>query len=105
MLKLINMTMVPKTLQAVLWSRNVSKLDIKRDKNYIIHQVLMYGSLEDIKWLKKTYKPGDIKKEFIQKPRKLYTIPAYNFIKQYLLGINKSLQEDRYVKTTPRNIG
>ncbi len=98
------MSKVPKSLQGILWSRDVKKLDTKRDKNYIIHQVLMYGSLPQIKWLKKVYSKSEIKDTFIRAPRKIYTKSSYNFVKNYLLEIDKKLFEHSYVKTTPRNI-
>ena len=98
------MARVPKKLQGVLWSRDVSMLDKDKDKNYLIHQVLMYGSLEDIKWLKRTYTKDEIKQVFIQDPRKVYTKSSYNFIKNYLLKIKEKLPESKYVKTAPRNI-
>lgn len=95
---------VPKRLQGILWSRDVSSLDKNKDKNYIVHQILMYGSLEDFNWLKKTYSEDEIREVFIKSPRKVYTGSSYNFIKNYLLGIKEKLPESRYVKTTPRNI-
>ena len=104
MVKLTVVVKIPNKLQGVLWSRDVSSLDIQKDKNYIIHQVLMYGSLEDIEWLKTIYSDIEIKEAFSNHPRKVYTKPAYNFIKNYLLGISKPLSEQKYVKTTPRDI-
>ena len=95
---------VPKQLQGVLWSRDISHLDLQGDKNYIIHQILNYGNLEQIAWLKRVYSKEEIKKEFISKPRKLYTSSAFNFTKNYLLGIDRKLHEDDYVKDLPRNI-
>ncbi len=97
-------TFVPKDLQGVLWSRDISSVDLKKDKNYIIHQVLMYGTLEQIKWLEKVYTKKEIKSEFVRNPRKLYTRSAFNFIKNYILGINKSLPPAYYVKDLHRNI-
>jgi len=55
------MSKKPRNLQSVLWSRDISNLDLQRDKNYIVHQVLMYGSLKDISWLKQTYKKTTLK--------------------------------------------
>jgi len=55
------MSKIPRNLQSVLWSRDISNLDLQRDKNYIVHQVLMYGSLKDISWLKQTYKKTTLK--------------------------------------------
>jgi hypothetical protein len=35
-------------LKPILWSKNIKNLDSENDKIYIIHQVLSYGSIEDI---------------------------------------------------------
>ena len=98
------MSKIPRNLQGILWSRNISNLDLQRDKNYIIHQVLMYGSLKDISWLKQTYKKNYIKNIFINEPRKLYTESGFNFVKNYLLNISEQLNKAYYVKNLPRNI-
>ena len=90
---------ISKGFQGVLWSRDVSSLDIQEDKNYIIHQVLMYGSLDQIKWLKSVYSGGEIREVFCKQPKKIYTPQAFNFIKNYLLGISTSLSEKEYVKS------
>ncbi len=52
---------VPKSLQSVLWSYDISKIDVKKDKNLIIQQVLNYGTMKEIKWLFKTYSATEIK--------------------------------------------
>lgn len=49
-------TAIPKKLQPILWSTSVELLDIQKDKVYIIHQVLIYGTLDEIKFPEKTFK-------------------------------------------------
>jgi len=56
-------------LQNVLWSYNVKDLDLKKDKEYIIAQVLNYGTWEDLKLLYKLYPEKDIK-EVVKNPRR-----------------------------------
>ena len=34
---------------------NVSKLDLEKDRAYIVNQVLSYGTLDEIRWLMRTY--------------------------------------------------
>ncbi|TSC85485.1 MAG: Uncharacterized protein G01um101416_836 [Microgenomates group bacterium Gr01-1014_16] len=98
--------MVPKRLQAVLWSAGTGKLDVVKDKHYIIHQVLAYGSWEDTKWLFKTYDQETIKNEFVDYPEKDYRPATFNFIKNHLLGLEYlQLNQSRYDPTTPRVIG
>lgn len=91
---------IPKSLQGVLWSANVKNLDPERDKEYIIHQVLMYGTLEHVRWLFGIYNSATIRKVFVTNPRAIYTPPIFHFIKNILLGLeNKHLNQKRYVKT------
>lgn len=59
----------------------------------------MYGSLDHIDWLRSVYSNDEIKKVFINKPRKVYTPQAFNLIKNYLLRIEADLPEKNYVKT------
>lgn len=93
------MTKIPKSLQPILWSKEVESLDINKDKTYIIHQVLRYGSLENLKWLFKTYPYEEIKSEFIQNPSPIYTPPSLNFAKKILLNIKGKINEQRYLKS------
>lgn len=60
---------VPKSLQSVLWSYDISKMDIKEDKNLIIQQILNYGTEKQLKWLFKNYSEKDIKK-VVKDPRR-----------------------------------
>lgn len=99
------MAKVTKRFQGVLWSRDVSSLDKEKDKNYIIHQVLAYGTWEHLKWLFKTYKEEDIHDVFQKYPSKDYTEKSYNFVTNILLGIKKGEVDNKlYVKTYPRVI-
>lgn len=98
--------MVPKSLQGVLWSTSVEDLDLQKDKNYIIHQILAYGTWEHLLWLLKSYPREQIKEVFVMHPEKDYTPSAFNFAKKVILDLqNQPLDQTRYVKTFPRNIG
>ncbi len=89
---------IPKSFQGILWSVNIKNLDLERDKVYIIHQVLMYGTFEQIKWLFKVYGKETIKKVFLKDPQRIYTPPAFLFLKNFILGLkNISLSEEKYV--------
>lgn len=95
----------PKWLQGTLWSCGVGLLDIEKDKNYIIHQVFAYGTLEEILWLFKTYPKTALVKVFTTIPYKDYFAPRFSFIKNYFLGLkNLTMNENRYVKNIPRDI-
>lgn len=89
---------IPKKLQAILWSTDVSHLDIKRDKGYIIHQILIYGTFEELQWLFSTYSKKEIVDVFINNPQKLYPKSMFYFVKNFILHLkDKNLSEGRYV--------
>lgn len=71
----------------------------------IIHQILMFGTLKDIKSLKKTLGENKLKKLFLNFPKKIYTSCALNFIKNFILHINIQIDEQKYLKTSSRTIG
>jgi hypothetical protein len=89
---------VPARLQALLWSKNIKNLDFKKDRIYIIHQVLAYGSIEDIKFIVETYSKDEIVNVFINYPQKVYTRPVFLFIKNYMFKIKTELRESSYVR-------
>lgn len=88
----------PKSLQPILWSTDVKLLDIQKDKWYIIHQVLIYGTLQEIRWLLRTYSLREVVNVFVHKPAKLYPKKVYHFIKNYLLPLRSvRLDPEDYV--------
>lgn len=88
---------IPRKLQAVLWSTDIKLLDIEKHKGYIIHQILRYGSLADIKWLFKTYTKDKISDFFLGHPSKNYARKDFHFIKNYVLGLRENLDINKYV--------
>lgn len=70
-----------------------------------IHQILAFGSLYDIKFLKKVIGINELKSLFLKYPKKIYTAPLFNFIKNIILRIHTSIDEQKYLKNTPRRIG
>lgn len=80
----------------LFWFLAADKLDPDKDKNLIIHQVLAYGTLKDLKALFKLYGKPMVKKEF-QNPRAgLYQPSVLNFC-QHLLGVKK-INPQKYLK-------
>jgi|SRR3989338_3816968 len=95
----------PKRLQGVLWSVSVDKLDLQKDKNYIINQVLAFGSLTELKWLFKTYAKTIVREIFITHPQKEYTRPAFNYWSNVIFKLeNSHLSPNKYVRDLPRDI-
>lgn len=94
---------LPMDLQAILWSTDVSKIDVEKDKIYIIHQLLAYGSFDEYLWLFKIYGRETVRKTFVRYPEKDYYSKEYfNFIKLRILGINEEVDEKYYCKEYPR---
>lgn len=89
---------IPNKLQSVLWSCNINQLDLKRDRAYIIHQILIYGTMKDLKWLFKIYSKKDVINAFIDTPYKNYPQFIYHWVKNCLLGLRKTdLDINNYV--------
>lgn len=70
-----------------------------------IHQILAFGTLEDIRLLKASIGEKKLRELFLNYPKKIYTMPMFNFIKNFVLKINASIDEQKYLKYTPRHIG
>lgn len=84
--------------QGIVWSKSKKKLN-HYDRAYKINQVLMYGDLAEIKKLVSRESLKEVRKIFINQPTKIYTKQAFNFIKNYILKIDKDLEQSKYVKT------
>ena len=97
---IVSMKPVAPSLQAILWSKKLSKLNLKKDKIYIIHQILAYGSLKDLAWLFKTFQKKEIIEIFSRHPQKIYTPSQLNFAKNIILNLKISLDEKKYLKTS-----
>ncbi|MEW6407175.1 MAG: hypothetical protein AB1465_00595 [Patescibacteria group bacterium] len=88
----------PKSLQGYLWSVDVKHLDVESDKVYIIHQILVYGDFEALKWLFENYSLKEITEVFIKYPQKIYPKNIFNFVKNFILPLGDlKLDEDKYV--------
>lgn len=87
-------------IQPLLWSREVKKIDIRNDRVYIIHQVLSFGDLKDIREIFRIYSMNEIKDVFLRYPKKIYQRAVFYFVKNFILGLKDiKLNEDDYVKT------
>ncbi|MCL4393100.1 hypothetical protein M1145_03080 [Patescibacteria group bacterium] len=68
-----------------------------------IHQILMFGKLSDIAFLKKNLGKAKIKEQFLRYPKKIYTPAALNFIKNFILEIHTPIDEQQYLSHTSRS--
>ena len=74
----------------LFWFTDVNKLDLEKNRNLIVHQVLSYGTMDDIKLLFQMYLRSEIKKEFLnpKKGKGLYN-PAVFELCKLLTGVKK----------------
>ena len=70
-----------------------------------IHQILMFGTLKEIRSLEKTLGKNRVKELFLLHPKKVYTASALNFIKNFVLRITTFIDEQKYLKYASRHIG
>jgi hypothetical protein len=85
---------IPKSLQWIFWSYKIESLDLKRDKDYIISQVLNYGTEKELKWLFKVYPEKEIKKVIKNPRRGVWFKKVLNFwTKIYNIKLKKEVFE------------
>ncbi len=88
---------LPPQLKSI-WYTNNPKLESADS----VHQILMFGTLKEIKSLKKQIGDKTVVKLFVDHPKKVYNAAALNFIKNFILGISTSIDEQKYLKYTSR---
>lgn len=83
----------------ILWPVPTDCLDIDRDKIYIIHRILMNSkNLSQIAWLIRKYSKQIVASVFIQHPVKIYSRPAFYFMKNFVLSLSSTgLDEKNYI--------
>jgi len=88
------------SFKGILWSRKFDSLDLEGDKTYIVHQVLSYGNMNQVKELFDLYSKEEVGRVFSTFPKKNYTPPAFNFVKNCLLNLEKvKVKSENYVKS------
>lgn len=94
----------PRHFQGLLWSKPVEKLDLQKDKVYIIHQILAFGSFKDIKVLFRIYSKEEICAVFANYPKQVYGASMFSFVKNFILGLkDNALNPQRYVRASMGN--
>jgi len=66
MYTLKNTKQLPQFLKPFLWSYNFEQIDVAKDKNIIIKNILDLGTYDSVKWVKENYSRGEIE-EVIKK--------------------------------------
>lgn len=80
------------------WYTNTSK----DDSADAIHQILAFGSLYEIRALKRSVGGKTLKDLFLRYPKKIYTAQSLHFIKKFLLHIYSFVDDQKYLISTPR---
>ena len=87
---------LPVNFRSLLWSYDFSSLDPQRDQHIIIHQVLAYGTMEDVRRLVAYYGLSTIRREFKKPQRGMYQ-PAVWELFRHLFRL-RGLRREAYVK-------
>lgn len=96
---------IPASLNSVLWSYDLEKLDLKKHKELIITQVLNYGTWKEVKWLFSIYEESEIR-EIITHPRRGSWWPkVLNFWLTFLeIEIPEEVYEQAVVRIEPNAV-
>ena len=87
---------LPDRWQRLLWSAGLEDIDLERDKVYVIHQVLAWGEPEDLSLLFEIYGKEEVRRVFLEHPKRVYTRKALRFVE---LILDVEVDEERYVST------
>lgn len=93
---------IPQVITPCLWSYNIDNMDLRKDKEIIITQVLNYGDAKRIKWLHSVYTDDDIR-EIVSNPRRGRWFPkVLNFWETILkTKIPKKKKEKAIIRLDP----
>ena len=67
-----------KLRQTLFWDADPKKIDLNKNKRYVIERILDRGRLDEYKWLRDTYSPEDIKNT-ITRERSQLDMKSRNF--------------------------
>lgn len=85
---------IPKKMKWLFWSYDINSLDLKKDKDYIIVQILNYGTWKDIKWLFRIYSEKEIVKVIESPNRGLWFEKVLNFwLKIFDIKLKKNIYQ------------
>jgi len=85
---------IPQKMKWLFWSYDIRSLDLREDKEYIISQVLNYGTWEDLKWLFRAYSEKEIKKVVKDPGRGVWFEKVLNFwVTIFNIKIKKEIWE------------
>lgn len=70
---------IPSKMRWLFWSYDIKSLDLNKDKDYIITQVLNYGTWNDVRWLFRVYPEKEIMEVVKNPSRGLWFEKVLNF--------------------------
>ena len=92
------MKSLPKFLKKYFWDVDFSQLDKKLHSRFIIERILEYGDKKSVNWMKRNFKPAQIK-DIISKSKNLSPRSAnfwqliFQIDRNKILCLKKSFQE------------
>jgi len=84
---------LPEKLKGTLWSYDISKIDIERDKKIIIENVLNHGTDDEILWVLRVYSKEDIVSVLKNPSRGSWDRKSLNF---WLFLFNVKIEREKY---------
>lgn len=89
--------MIPSYIHPFLWSYDVDKLDLERDKKRIITNILNLGTTSATKWLFEVYSREDIKEAVINPLAGEWNKKSLNFWK-IILDVKSDFVDRRVIR-------
>ena len=87
--------MVPKFLQPYLASYDLSKMDVYRDKEIIITEILNKGDEDALKWLTGVYSKNDIRQAVLHPLRGMWLKKTLDYwLKIFEVDLDKKVFKD-----------
>lgn len=85
---------LPRFLQSALWSYRLDKLDLQKDKELIISQILNHGTWKQLQWLWQNYSEKEIESVFKKPFRGFWREEVLNYWSQ-IFGLRWSKNKIR----------
>ena len=77
----------------------------KLDNPETIHQVMSLGEIDEIREMEHEIGLEKIRRAYLEHPKKIYSRPVLLFINKYIIHNQEPIDERKYLKNTPRNLG
>lgn len=78
------MAKVPKQFHEVFWEVDPEQLDTEKNPEYIMERILEYGTLEGVRWVRKTIGDEKIKEFITGRARRSLSSKTLNFWQKIL---------------------